>query len=305
MRRVVIGKNDQDQRLDRFIEKYLPKASYHWIQKMIRIKKIKRNKKRAKAEDILKEGDVLSFYIYEEDLQVLEEKIPRVTSKIPLHFVYENEDFAVLNKPRSLLCHPASKKDYGQTLIDAFVDHLIQKKEYIPHLEKSFRPSLVNRLDFHTQGLVLAAKNHKALFSLNQAMKERKIEKYYRAFVKGKIDQKLVIDKALYREDQKIIISDKGKASRTIVKPLDYNEKFSYLDIKLETGRFHQIRAHLASIGHPLIGDGQFGERSRSYFSLLSYKLVFLDIPNFPFWKNMEFLSPSLKEFENDVRRHL
>lgn len=300
MRFLTVGANDSDQRLDRFLLKYLPKASQSYLQKMIRIKKIKVNKKRAESSQELHENDEVEIYIYDEELDRFK-KDEYKKSTVRLNIVFENTDFAVIDKPKGILSHAAKPADYGKNIVDAFETRLIATGEYVPRMEQGFRPAIVNRLDFNTEGLIIGAKNHKAMVALNSAIAEGNVEKYYRAVCYGKIDNEIVIDKSIQ-------INGKDKNAVTIVKPIFCGNDFTYVDIKLITGRFHQIRSHLSSIGHPLIGDTQYGNgKNRKDFinsqMLIAYKLKFKNIPNYSEWEGMEFKSDRIEKFEKLVKK--
>ena len=261
MREIKVEKNDSEQRLDRFLMKYLPKAPSHLLQKYIRKKRIKVNKKRAQADQILKEGDQIYFYIYEEELTKYEVNRKREIKNIQLDVVFENEDICIMNKPVDKLSHPASKEDYGKTMVDDFISYLILKKEYFPRMEKTFVPALANRLDRNTSGLIVGCKNKEALSYYNDLFKDRKVKKYYRSICKGKMkDQKIQLSLTKDEEKNKVLIHKEGKKALTLVKVLESNPDFSYIEIELITGRTHQIRAHLSEIGHPLIGDQKYGD---------------------------------------------
>lgn len=307
MREITIGENDSGQRLDRFLDKYLPKASSSFLQKMIRTKKIKCNKKRAKPSQMIKEGDRIQFYLYEEVLRPLEEdkKIPK--SKISLSIVYEDDDIAVIDKPAGLLSHAATARDYGHNVVDAFVDLMIAKDEYQPRQEHSFKPALANRLDYNTAGLLIGLKNHRAAMAINQALASGKIQKYYLCYCAGKLDGEKTIDSELEKSGKTMKLSKNGKRAITRVSPIYVSKDFSYAEILLVTGRYHQIRAHMASIGHPLLGDKRYGKGEE--FSgktgpfkgqlLLSSKLHFLEVEGFPQLEDLTVESLQIQKFEN------
>lgn len=261
MRELKIAENDAGQRLDRYLEKVFPGASGGFLQKMIRQKKIKVNHKRATAEAMLDCGDAVQLYIYDEVLDPLMKKHVAPRSRLRLEYVFENEHFVVIDKPSGLLSHPARPEDYGQTVVDAFVADLIARKIYVPRNEKSFVPALVNRLDRYTAGLVIGAKTHEAAMVLTQMIREGNLQKDYMAYVEGRVDKARHIALPLLTENGRSRVDDTGKPASTYVTPVHWTPRVSQCDIRLETGRTHQIRAHLSAIGHPLIGDGMYGAR--------------------------------------------
>lgn len=283
MREYRIEINDADQRLDRFLIKLLPNASSSFLQKMIRQKRIKINKKKAEASSMLSEGDQVQIYIYEEKLALLERKAGRFRSDIRVSYAFENKDLAIIDKPAGLLCHAVGPQDYGNNLVDAYLADLIDRGEYIPRLEKTFRPALVNRLDFNTQGLLIASKSHKASMVLSEAVQDDRIEKSYLAYVQGRVafakdGKSIFIDEPLLTVNGHSFVDPKGKKALTEISCLSYEDGISLLEVKLHSGRTHQIRAHLSYIGHPLLFDKQYGgikNRKFQHYQLLSYKMTF------------------------------
>lgn len=312
MREIIIEKNDSGQRLDRFLNKYLPKATGSFLQKMIRTKKIKCNKKRAKENQILMTGDRIQIYLYEEILLPLEKEPQLRKSKIPLSIVYEDEDIAVIDKAPGVLTHAATPRDYGKNIVDAFVDLLISRGTYKPQGEQSFRPALANRLDYDTGGLLIGLKNHQSAMKINQALTAGSIEKYYLCYCEGRIDDDLVIDASLEKTGKRMKVSAVGKKAITRVHPLYWGKDYTYAQLMLETGRYHQIRAHMASIGHPLIGDERYGRGRGSLGKtgtfrgqlLLSYALFFKEIEDLPQLKDLWVESFQKKTFE-EIRDRL
>lgn len=277
MKKIIIDVNDSEQSLIKFLNKYLNKAPNSLLYKWIRTKKIKVNKKKSEPSLILHKGDIVNFYIYDEQLEKWQEDKRNFKSKIGIDIIYENHDIIVFDKPQNVLVHAASKEDYGKNVVDFMIDTLIARKEYIPRLEKTFRPALINRIDRNTMGLVVGCKNRNALLKLNE--QKELINKYYLAIVEGKIDRKITIQNKLVKNDDNYVkVDKKGKESITIINPIKFSEKYSLIEIVLITGRTHQIRASLKDIGHPIIGDRRYGNsRSNLYKDqqLVAYKINF------------------------------
>ena len=245
MKIFTITKNDASQRLDRFITKNCPELPAALMFKYIRIKRIKVNGKRAQINTRLSEGDTVEAYINDEFLKQKAPKYDFMSAPARLNIVYEDENILLADKPQGLLVHP-DKNEYGDTLIARIQRYLYEKGEYRPDDENSFRPALANRIDRNTGGIVIAAKN---------AEKNR-------VYLKNKKTDSSLTIKTRYR----VIASKNG---------------LSIIEIDLLTGRTHQIRAHMASIGHPLLGDGKYGKLGgdkKAGFSrqaLYSYRLKF------------------------------
>lgn len=282
MKSFTITNGDSGQRVDRFILKAFPTLPKSLMYKEIRKKNIKLNKKRTEPSAILKEGDVLEIYIKDDALTQRTKHYDFMTASKQLEIVYEDENIMILNKKAGLLCHPANG-EYGDTLIARVQRRLYENGEWSPETNAAFTPALANRIDRNTSGLVIAAKNAQSLKILNEKIKSREIEKYYLAAVHGKPEPESATITAYLIKDEKknkVKVSDNeiigSKKIITRYKTLDSRNNISLLEIKLETGRSHQIRAQLAHIGHPLVNDGKYGvEHGRYRQALCSYKLVF------------------------------
>ena len=176
MRKIIINKNDEGRRLDRFLKIYFEKAPLSFIYKNLRKKNIKVNGKKAKPEDILSDGDEIKLFLAEETIEKFKKDIRKSkNSKLP-DILYEDDNIILVKKPINMLTHNDSK-GYQDNALDRMVDYLIAKGDYNPRLEKSFRPAFVNRLDRNTSGILIGAKNLKSLQDLNKAIKNREIKK--------------------------------------------------------------------------------------------------------------------------------
>ncbi|MBQ9414842.1 MAG: RluA family pseudouridine synthase [Clostridia bacterium] len=286
MKTVTIGPNDAGQRLDKYLGKTFSQLPPSLMYKAIRKKDIKRNGKRIDASDRLEEGDVLTIYLPDDVLMSAPPAYEFASAGKSLDIVYEDENICLLNKPVGLLVHP-DDREFRDTLIFRFQRYLYEKGEYDPESEASFTPALVNRIDRNTSGIVIAAKTAAALRILNDKLKRREIEKHYLCLVYGKMPKESeLLEGYLDKDEEKnrVYISDRagdGRRIATRYTVLGYQNGVSLLDIDLLTGRTHQIRAHLASIGHPLVGDGKYGknEQNKQYGitkqALCSYRLRF------------------------------
>lgn len=287
MKSVVIEKNDSNQRLDKFLTKSYPNLPKTLMYKYIRIKRIKVNGKRAEISTRLNVGDVVDMYINDEFFVQKETVYDFMKASKNLDIVYEDENIILLNKKVGILSHP-DDREFIDTLIGRVKRYLYEKDEWQPDEESSFTPALVNRIDRNTSGIVICAKTAEALRILNQKMKDRELHKLYLCIVHGRPKKESdTLEGYLVKDEKKNKVfvssrsSDESKFIRTKYKVLGHKNGLCLLEIDLLTGRTHQIRAHMASIGHPLLGDGKYGtnelNKKRGYKKqcLCSYKLVF------------------------------
>ena len=288
MKEFNIKQNDAGQRLDRFAAKAVPLLPSSLAQKYIRIKRIKVNGKGAKRDYKLELDDTVQMYINDEFFETPD--VENVHLKIgdpSLDIVYEDENIMLINKPAGVLCHSDSGFDYS-TIIVRVQAYLQKSGEWRPRDENSFTPALCNRIDRNTSGITIAAKNAESLRIINEKLRLHEIDKYYLAVVHGvpkpssaKLDGYIFKDAVKNR----VYVSKHSKpGSKTAV--MEYNTiaasgRLSLLECRLITGRTHQIRAQLADIGHPILGDGKYGNGrlDRLYGetkqALCSYKIIF------------------------------
>lgn len=287
MKSFIISENDAGQRLDRFIIKAAPHLPASVMYKGIRTKNIKVNRKRANIDQRLQTGDLVELYLKDELLQPGEKQYDFLTAGKKLHIVYEDGQILLADKPEGLLSH-GDEKEFSDTLINRIKRYLYEKGEYDPKAEHSFAPALANRIDRNTGGIVIAAKTAEALRILNQKIKDREIEKTYLCLVHGTPRPAHALLTGYLTKDtdrnQVTVSQTPAPESRTIVTEytvLAAKQGVSLLEIRLHTGRTHQIRAHLASVGHPLVGDGKYGKNAADkklgfkHQALYSYRLTF------------------------------
>ena len=293
MEKVTVGLNDSGQRLDKFLTKTFKNLPKSQMYKAIRTKKIKVNRKRAEIGQMLAEGDTVELFLAPDFLA--REQSDNLYQNIKPSFgvVYEDENLLICDKPVGMLSH-SDEAGEKNTLIEHVKAYLWQKGEYRPEDEMSFAPALCNRIDRNTRGLVIAAKNAETLRVMNEKIKERTVSKFYLCRVHGIPEQKKATLEGYLHKDSatnKVTVSKalpKGKKAGeewkhiiTKYEVIGKRGEEALLEIELVTGRTHQIRAHMASIGHPLIGDGKYAENradrdaGKYRQALCSYKLRF------------------------------
>lgn len=287
MKKVTVGRNDAGQRLDKFLTKTFPVLPVSMMYKYIRQKDIKLNGKRCEISTRLQEGDEITLYVKDEFLEQPAPTYEFMYAGRELDIVYEDQHLLLLNKKAGLLVHP-DDHEFRDTLIFRVQRYLYEKGEYHPDEEQSFAPALVNRIDRNTCGIVIAAKTAVALRILNEKLRTREIEKFYLCLVHGTMERSEDVLRGYLEKNEsqnRVYVSDRpSRGSRTIVtgyRVLEAHDGLSLLEIDLLTGRTHQIRAHLAAVGHPLLGDGKYGRNQQnkgtgfSKQALCSYRLRF------------------------------
>ena len=311
MKELSVGKNDAGQRLDKFITKTLnlPTAL---LYKSIRTKKIKVNRTRAEIGQKLEVGDTVQCFLKDEFFKNKSgsaDELMRITPSLDI--IYEDENIILVNKRPGISVHE-DETGSRDTLIVHLLAYLAKSGEYSPEDEQSFAPALCNRIDRNTGGIVIAAKSAEALRVMNEKIKLREIDKFYLAAVHGHPTPESATITAYLLKDSKeniVRIYDKNPpkdAKRIITKyaVVAKSADTSLIEVELLTGRTHQIRAHMAHIGHPLVGDGKYGvnraDRARGYKyqALASYKLRFAfktDAGILNYLKDKEFSIPKDK----------
>ena len=269
VKNIEIKPDDAGQRLDRFLRKYLPKATLSGIYKIIR-KDVKVNGKRSKIDTFLEEGDIITLYLDDKKIDQLSVRKKIKRAERTFKIIYESDNVLIVFKPSGILTHGDANEKKNH-LTNQVLSYLIDTGSYNPRFSNTFTPSPANRLDRNTSGLVVFGKNTNSLRRLNEIFKNRDIEKSYLTICQGIIEAPL----DLHEYKKKIEVNGKfrtvisetsnqiNKPIHTKVNPLKYGEykgaKYTLTEVELMTGRMHQIRAHLSYIGHPIVGDSKYG----------------------------------------------
>ena len=309
MQTVTIGKNQFGQRLDKFLHRFMPDAGNGFLYKMLRKKNITLNGHRAEGSEILAQGDTLSFFFSEETYRKFTGLSPvpetQVSVKEPpvqeylqafhtlkdIRVLYEDEDILIADKPAGILSQKAASSDLS--LNEWLIGYLLEVSHFPREELRTFKPSVCNRLDRNTSGLVLCGKSLRGSQYLSRCIRGRSIRKFYRTICVGNIDTEMTVRGYLNKDTarNKVTVSSHaapGSESdfiETRFRPLKSTDAYTLLEVELITGKTHQIRAHLASIGHPLIGDHKYGNAKTNRYMkeqfglscqlLHAYRLVF------------------------------
>lgn len=279
MRELIITKNDEGQRLNKYLHKYLNNAGSSFIYKMLRKKNIVLNDKKANGNEILNVNDNIKLYLAEDTIEKFRKKEPvNISSEIPdiyskdVIILYQNDDVLALHKPSGMLSQKAQAKDYS--INEYVIDYCIKNGIISDNETETFKPSISNRLDRNTSGIIMAGISLKGSQLLADAFKHHNIEKYYYTIVNGVFKNKKRC-KAYLRKDNNSNIStvisendysklniEEQKAYKLIDTefiPIANNKRMTVLRIRIFTGKSHQIRAHLKYLGYPMIGDCKYG----------------------------------------------
>ncbi len=268
MRQLSVGPNEAGQRLDKLLAKYLSLAPKSFLYKMMRKKNIVLNGKKCEGSERLKEGDEIRLFLSEETIKTFS-SVPKgkessAASSFPI--IYEDSHILLINKPSGLLSQKAKEGDVS--LVEEITAYLLDSGQLTTDQLLTFRPSVCNRLDRNTSGLIAAGKSLAGLQILSQVFRDRSVHKYYQCIVSGRVTEERTIEGFLKKDEktnQVFITKNPTPDSQPIATrytPLWENGEYTCLQVELLTGRTHQIRAHLASIGHPIVGDFKYGKKS-------------------------------------------
>lgn len=270
MRLLTVGTNEAGQRLDKLLAKYLNQAGKGFLYKMLRKKNITLNGKKCDGSERLKEGDEIRLFLADETIEKFSgsrEPLSPTASKQPagppLSIVYEDDHILLLNKPVGILSQKAKETDIS--MVEMVISYLLDSGQLREEELKTFRPSVCNRLDRNTSGLIAAGKTLAGLQMLSRVLKDRTIQKYYLCIVAGCLKESRRVEGFLKKDEKTnrvTVFQSEVPGSSPIATsyvPLQENGRFTLLKVELLTGRTHQIRAHLASLGHPIAGDHKYG----------------------------------------------
>lgn len=251
---IFVGEDGTDDRIDKFLAEQCEELSRSFLQKLLKSGEISVNGQAVKASFRLSEGDLIVF-------EVPETAKPEILPEpIPLDILYEDEDVILINKPKGMVVHPAAGH-YSGTLVNALMYHC---RDSLSGINGVLRPGIVHRIDMDTTGVIIACKNDVSHRSIAEQLKEHSITRRYQAIVHGRLKtDEGIVDAPIGRNPQdrkKMSINERnGKPAVTHYHVLNRFRDYTHIECRLETGRTHQIRVHMASIGHPLLGDAVYG----------------------------------------------
>lgn len=305
MQEFEITSNEANQRLDKLLGKYLKLAPKSFLYKMLRKKNITLNNKKANGSEKVNIGDTIKMFMSDETIAKFSSEVEEIKTGLTLDIIYEDSNIILVNKPANMLSQKAHTDDIS--INEHIISYLLETDKIHKQELQTFKPSICNRLDRNTTGLIAAGVSLAGLQLLSQLFKERSLDKYYRCIVMGNVTEDSYIKGFLCKNTNANIVEitqeDKNGylPIETYYEPIRSNDNYTLLEVKLITGRTHQIRAHLSSIGHPIIGDVKYGNKKANQNAkvlynvrhqlLHSYRLKFPDT----FTEKMEYIAG--KEF--------
>ncbi len=303
MQEITIGPNQAGQRLDKFLHKYLPQAGTSFLYKMLRKKNITLNGKKAEGKEILQLQDKVQCFFSEEtfakfsgqgietnssttdnadnhkdsNTKNIEAYYLKAYKSLPVHkthILYEDAHVLIINKPSGVLTQKA--KDTDSSLNEWLIGYLLDSGKTNAKELTLFKPSVCNRLDRNTSGIVLCGISLQGSQELSKLIRDREVKKFYRTIVKGVLQEGAVLEGSLQKNQttNTVTVTIEGSEIKTAYEPVAaLKHDMTYLEVELITGKTHQIRAHLASIGHPLIGDTKYGNKAVNQKVQKNYRL--------------------------------
>lgn len=315
MKQFIVTKENEGQRFDKYLGRILSNGSMSFIYKMLRKKNFVLNDKKSDGKEILKSGDVIKLYISDETYDKFKADVKLNDSKLLIKdknhkdniindkIIYEDKDIVLINKPAGVLSQKAQANDIS--INEYVLDYLINKGKITKEDLINYKPSVVNRLDRNTTGIIIVAKNLRSAQILSENLKNRTINKYYKCLVNGHFNKNGIYKAYLKKDNKNNIVTIMDKPSdeycdliETKYELLEYDDGISLVNVHLITGKSHQIRAHLAYLGFPIIGDSKYGDAkiNSNYIAknqlLHAYKIVF---PKFDEKHDFEFSGKTIE----------